>query len=522
MTMDDSIKELYALREKAKRMGGAERVARQHKRGRLTARERVEKLLDPGSFFEFGMLAHANIPELEKLSAADGRICGMGTIQGRKVAVIAQDRTVLGGSGGTVGHRKTDTQRELAVQGGYPVIELADEAGGVRIQDVMGARGWLGEWLAYTTGYREHIDNITRRVPRVSAIMGECFGEPSWNAAKADFVVMMKGTAMGAAGPKMLERSIGQTITAQELAGWELQSRVTGQADAVAENDEECLAIVKEFLSYMPANCNEEPPYIPPQDDPYRRLENVGKIVTTQLNRSYDMYRLIKMIVDDGKYFPLKKDYAPSLVTCLARIGGRVVGIYGNNPMFNAGAPDVPASEKGVNFLCLCDSFNIPLISLMDIPGMFPGKEAEKLKLPTKIIVWLQAQNLVTVPRIHIIVRKYYAMGVLCMQGHLKRTDIIAAWPTARLSFVDPDIGLELAMESRIQEAEDPGAEKERVREEWMALSPPWGAAGVYGLHDIIDPRDTRKFIVQSLEMLRGNKEKVISRHRLQDWPTGF
>jgi acetyl-CoA carboxylase carboxyltransferase component len=520
MTMEDSIKELYARREKAKQMGGAERVAKQHARGRLTARERVEKLLDPGSFLEFGMLAHANIPELERLSAADGRICGMGTVNSRKVAVIAQDRTVLGGSGGTVGHRKTDTQRKLALEGGYPIIELADESGGVRIQEVMGSREWLGEWLAYTLEHRN--DRITRRIPRVSAIMGECFGEPSWNAATADFVVMMKGTAMGAAGPKMLGRSIGQTITAQELAGWELQFRGTGQADAIAENDEECLAAVKEFLSYMPANCNEEPPYIPPKDDPYRRLENVEKIVPTQLNRGYDMYRLVKRIVDDGKYFPLKKDYAPCLVTCLARIGGRVVGIYGNNPMFNAGAPDVPASEKAVDFLCLCDSFNIPLISLMDIPGMFPGREAEKLKLPTKIMVWLQAQNLVTVPRIHIIVRKYYAMGVLCMQGHLKRTDLIVAWPTARLSFVDPEIGLELAMESRIQEAKDPEAEKQRVREEWMASSPPWGAAGVYGVHDIIDPRDTRKFIVQALDTLRGNKEKVISEHRLQDWPTGF
>jgi len=520
MTMEESIKELYARRVKAKQMGGAERIGRQHARGRLTARERVEKLLDPDTFVELGMLAHANIPELEKLTPADGRICGTGKVSGRKVAVIAQDRTVLAGSGGTVGHRKTDTQRKLALDGGYPIIELADESGGVRIQDVMGSREWLGEWLAYTLENRN--DNFTRRIPRLSAIMGECFGEPSWNAAKADFVVMIKGTAMGAAGPKMLGRSISQTITAQELAGWEVQARSTGQADAVAENEEECLAIVKEFLSYMPSNCNEEPSYIPPNDDPYRRMDNVEKIVPLQLNRAYDMYRLVKMIVDDGRYFPLKKDYAPSLLTCLARIGGRVVGIYGNNPMYNAGAPDVPASEKAVDFLCLCDSFNIPLISLMDIPGMFPGREAEKLKLPTKIMVWLQAQNLVTVPRIHIIIRKYYAMGVMCMQGNLKRTDIIAAWPTARLSFVDPEIGLELAMESRIKGAKDPALEKQRVREEWNAASSPWGAAGVYGLHDVIDPRDTRKFIFQAFDMLRGNREKVISEHRLQDWPTGF
>ncbi len=520
MTMEDSIRELETRRQQAKEMGGPERVAKQHARGRLTARERVEKLLDPGSFFELGMLAHANIPELESLSAADGRICGTGTINGRKVSIIAQDRTILGGSGGTVGHRKTETQREIAMAGGHPVIELADESGGVRIQDVMGSREWLGNWLAHTMPHREQI--ITRRIPRVSAIMGECFGEPSWDAATSDFTVMVKGTAMGAAGPKMLGRSIGQTITAQELAGWELQAKGTGQADAVAEDDEDCLRIVKEFLSYMPSHCDEEPPFVATKDDPYRRLETVEKVVPTQLNRGYDMYRLVKLIVDDGKYFPLKKDFAPCMVTCLGRIGGRVVGIYGNNPMFNAGAPDVSASEKMVDFLCLCDSFNIPIISLMDIPGMFPGREAEKLKLPLRIMVWVQAQNLVTVPRVHIIVRKYYAMGVVCMQGNLRRTHILGAWPTARLSFVDPEIGLELAMESRIKEAKDPEAEKQRVREEWAASSPPWGAAGLYGAHDVIDPRVTRKFIYQSLEMLRGNREKVISEHRLQDWPTGF
>ena len=244
--------------------------------------------------------------------------------------------------------------------------------------------------------------------------------------------------------------------------------------------------------------------------------------MSAQLNRGYDMYRLIKHIVDDGKYLPLKREFGPSIVTCLARIGGRVVGLYGNNPMYNAGAPDVPACEKGTQFLCLCDSFNIPIISLMDIPGMYPGKSAERQKLPGKIIVWVQAQNLVTVPRIHIIVRKYFAMGVLCMQGNRRRNDITVAWPNAKMSFVDPDIGLGLAMESRIAEAEDPEAEKKKVLQEWTEGSTPWDAAGLYGIHDIIDPEDTRKFIVQTLEMLRGNRDKVIGEHKLQNWPVCF
>ena len=519
--MEDAVGELHARREKAKQMGGPERVAKQHARGRLTARERLEKLLDPGSFMELGMLAHADIPELERLSPADGRICGTGTINGRMVGIIVQDRTVLGGSGGFTGMKKTGTQHALAVTGGYPLIELADEPGGVRIQNVQGSRGWVGLHQGGNMVDRGRRPD-TRIIPKISAIMGECFGEPSWNAAVNDFTVMVKGTAMGAAGPKMLEKAIGQVITPQELAGWELQAKVTGQADAIAEDDEHCLEIVKEFLSYIPSNCNEEPLYVPTTDPPDRKLDRVEKIVPTQLNRGYDMYYLIKQIVDDGKYFPLKKDFATSLVTCLARIGGRVVGIYGNNPMFNAGAPDVPACEKGTNFLCFCDSFNIPIISLMDIPGMFPGRDAERLKLPLRIMVWVQAQNLVTVPRIHIIVRKYFAMGVVCMQGNRRQTDISAAWPISRMSFVDPDIGLGLAMESRIAEAADPEAERERVFQEWSVGSTPWDGAGLYGIHDIIDPKDTRKFIFQSLEMLRGNRDKVIGEHKLQNWPTGF
>ena len=362
MTMQEKTNELFHRREKAKQLGGEKRIAQQHARGRLTARERVEKILDPGSFFELGMLAHADIPELEEDSPADGRVSGFGDINGRRVYINAQDRTVLGGSGGPVGSKKTQILFEMAVKAGYPMIELADESGGARIQNVMGSEGWVGRRLDDSTEMKQWTYN--RRIPKISAIMGECFGEPSWNAAVSDFTVMVKGTAMGAAGPKMIEKAIGQKITPQELAGWELQAKLTGQADAIAKDDEDCLEIVKEFLSYMPSNCNEEAPYVPTSDPIDRKLDRIEKIVPAELNRGYDMYYLVKHIVDEGKYFPLKKDFGTSVVTCLARIGGRVVGVYGNNPMFNAGAPDVSACEKLTEFLCFCDSYNIPIISL--------------------------------------------------------------------------------------------------------------------------------------------------------------
>jgi len=514
MGMEDAIKELYARREKMKQMGGKERVAKQHARGRLTARERIDKLLDPGSFWELGMHAHAVEPELAKVSPADGKICGIGTIGGRKVGIIAQDRTVLGGSSARIGGQKIATVHKMANEGGYPTIELAD-GGGARFPSTTGSAGLTGGSI----GTHDSL-TPTRKVPKIVAVMGEHFA--AWEAARADFTVMVKGAAMGAAGPKMFEKAIGQKITPQELGGWEIQARETGQVDAVAENEEECFEIIKEFLSYMPSNNDEEPPYVPTQDDPCRRLENVGKIVPDQPNRGYDMHRLIKLIVDDGKFFPLKPEFGKPLITCLARIGGRVVGIYANNPFYNAGAPEIQAIEKVTDFLCLCDSFNIPLVSLFDIPGMFPGKDAERQKLPTKIVVWLQAQNLVTLPKILIIVRKSYAMGYLCMTGNLKRTDFMVAWPSATISFADPDALLDVAAESRIARAQDPEAEKERVLEEWAIDSAPWGGAGLYGLQDVIDPRDTRKFIAQALDIARGERGKIISEHRLQNWPTGF
>jgi len=209
------------------------------------------------------------------------------------------------------------------------------------------------------------------------------------------------------------------------------------------------------------------------------------------------------------------------LVTCLARIGGRVVGIYANNPMYNAGAPDIIACKKATEFICFCDSFNIPLVCLMDIPGMFPGKEMETGGMPQVVVNWLAAQGLATVPRVTIAIRKQYAMGALVMMGR-GPTSIVAAWPTARMSFVDPEIAINFAMGSRISAAQDPEAEKERMREEWTRQSTPWGAAEAYAIHDVIDPRDTRKFIVQSLDILRGNRDKVISEHRMQNWPYGF
>lgn len=521
MGYDDAIKELYARRAKAKLQGGEEKVKQQHARGRLTARERVDKLADTGTFWEMGMLNTSNQPGMEEVSAADGRVCGMALINGRKTAIVAQDNTILGGSGGRVGHKKLRQLVRMATDEGYPVVKLMDGVGGVRLPEQMGSRGMCEDKNIGSGAPDPH--RHYRTTPWATAILGECFGEPSWAATQSDFSVMVKGTAMGAAGPRIVGKAIAQKITPQELCGWELHANVTGQVSAFANNDDEAIALIKDFLSYMPLHNGEEPPYLDTGDDPYRKLEleSVKKIVSDQLNRGYDMYRLIKLIVDNGKYLPFKAEWGKAVVTCLARIGGKVVGIIGNNPMYNAGAPDGPACEKETNFVCICDSFNIPIVFLQDVPGMYPGADAEKQKIPTRIMVTLQAIGLASVPKIGVLLRKAYGIGWRVMG--VTHDDMSAAWPIASISFVDPDIGIELVHGRRLAAIADPKQrelERQQLREQWAIDCTPWGAAQTTPL-EVIDPSETRKWIYQSLNILRGRKG-TIGKHELANWPTNF
>jgi len=515
--MEDGIRELYERREKALQMGGADQVEAQHARGRLTARERIDKLIEPGSWREYGMLNLSERPEMRDRTAADGRIEGIGIIDGRKVHVTADDRTVLGGSDGYVAcFRKRPRLVELFAKKGYPEVVLGDNLGGLRLPDGMGSAGMSRAPLP------AELVNNPRQVPRVAAIMGECFGEPSWIASAADFVVMVKGAAMGAAGPRILKEAIAEEITPWELGSWELRYKQTGEVDAIAENDEQALEIIRQFLAYMPSHNGEEPPIVPTSDPLDRRIEDANKVVPDDMQRGYDMRRLIKRIVDDGKYFELKPEFGKSLITCLARIGGRVVGFIANNPFFDAGAPSVQSCEKACSFICLCDSFNIPLIHLGDVPGMFPGSVSEKQKLPGKIINWLEAQAIATVPKLSIIIRKSYGIGYNVMLQPCMTADFVVAWPTASISFVDPVIGVELVYGRKLDEAPNRDEEKQRLIKEWATDAAPWGAAEQGYFDDVIDPRDTRKWLAETLDVIAGYKHNLIGEHKLAVWPTTF
>lgn len=515
MDMKSGLEELRKRREKALQMGGKAKVEKQHKLGHLTARERIDKLLDPGTFSEVGILNQSDIPGMEDKTPADGNIAGFGKIDGRTVVVCAADHTVLAGAEGRVGtFAKEARTTKIAVEKGYPIITLGD-AGGARIPDIMGSDG-LSSMTFPIEGLK-----YPRKIPYVATIMGECFGGPSWMAAKADFVVMVKGTCMAVSGPRVLELAMGQKITPEELGGWKLHAEVTGQVDAFAEDEEHCFRIVREFLSYMPSNCDEEPPYVPTEDAPDRKVDEVMDILPDAPNRAYDMYKIISAIVDDGKYFTIKPYYDQSLITCLARMNGRTVGVIANQPLFFAGAGGPGACEKAASFIVLCDSFNIPLIFLHDTPGFFVGLEAEKRKMPGRIMVWMEALALSTVPKISIVIRKSYGMAYSNMAGTNCGSDFLVAWPTADISFMSPQTGINVVYGPMVQAAKNPQAERERLIKEWEYQNAPWKAAARHFIDDVIEPRDTREFINKSLDILRGSSGRgFISKKYLQAWPT--
>lgn len=515
MDIKSRLDELNRRRELGLQMGGKERIEKQHRLGHLTARERIEKLLDPGTFMETGLLEQYEVPESGDKAVPTSKVRGYGKIDGRTVVLHADDRTILAGTDETGSGRQRGLNPLLSPEMSYPVIGLGD-GGGARIQDIMGSAGLL----RLTYPIRRLL--APRRVPHIATIMGYCFGAPTWQAATADFVVMVKGSCMAVSGPRVLEVALGEKITPEELGGWELHAEVTGQVDAFAEDDEHCLQIVREFVGYMPSYCDEEPPYVPTADPPDRKLDEIINILPDKPNRVYDMYQIIKAMVDDGKYLSLKPYFGKALITCLARMGGRTVGIIASQTMYNAGATGPDECEKATSFIVLCDSFNIPLIFLVDTPGNLVGAPAEKRKIPLKIMVWMEALAFATVPKITIIVRKAYGMAISHMCGTNCGPDFIAAWPSADISFMSPEAAANVVYLRRIEAADDPQAEREKLIKQMEYESAPWQAAAKGLLDDVIDPGDTRKYIIDRLDILRGCRGGFISSKNLQSWPTGF
>ncbi|MFC0270781.1 acyl-CoA carboxylase subunit beta [Metabacillus herbersteinensis] len=512
--LQESLDDLRARKEHALLNGGQEKINRIHEQGALTARERIEKLVDFDSFLEVGMLNTSEFAGAEHQSAGDGIIAGLAKVNGRPVVVQAGDKTVFAGTEGSVHLRKGKEIHAYALKRGLPMFNL-NEGGGLRMPDGMGSDG-ISDKL-----FPSEMLTHSREVPTISAILGDSFGGPTWMAVSSDFVTQLKGTCMAVAGPRMLEMATGQRISNEELGGWEVHAKQTGQIDGIGDTEEKCIEQMKNFFLYMPLNSTEEPPYRETKDDPYRHLDSVLQTLPQQKNRVYNMNQIISQLVDDSIFFEYKSFYGEALITGFAHMNGRVVGIVASQPKHYAGAAGVKECEKATDFICLCDSFHIPMIFLHDTPGFRVSNEAEKLKMPTKIMVWNQALAHSTVPKISIVIRKSVGAAYGNMCGPTMGADFVFAWPTAEINFTGPEVGINVVYGRQIQEAEDPQAARKTLLEKWAFDSSPYKAASKHLIDDVIDPAHTRKMINKALEyacLKNGSK----SERRLANWPTGF
>lgn len=495
--------DLAQRREQALGLGGPDRVERQHSLGKLTARERLDLLLDPGTWVEYGMLAdHMDAGLGDRYLAADGAVTGIGEIDGRKVAVAAYDFTVMAGSMGTVGESKIRRMRHHAISQRIPMVWLLDSAG-ARIQSTSGS-----SFAGAGDLFREQVA-MSGVVPMVAAMLGHCAAGTAYIPALADFVPMVKGTSsMALGGRHLVKAAVGEDVTEEEMGGSAVHTKISGVADLEVADDAACLEIVRKYLSYFPAHNQESPPVRTTADPVDRRVEELYDIVPTAPRRAYDMRKVITAIVDDGDVFWMKPDWAKNLVTGLARIDGQSVGIVANQPMVLGGALDVNAADKAARFVWLCDAFGIPLVFLHDVPGFIVGSAVEKQGIIRHGAKMLFAVSEATVPKVSVILRKSYGAGYFVMNGLAYEADYIVAWPTAEIAVMGPDGAVAIIHRKTLEAVpEDERVAKQlELAEEIRANIDPYVAAGHAQLDDVIDPADTRAAIARGLAVSRDKR----------------
>jgi acetyl-CoA carboxylase carboxyltransferase component len=505
------VEDLRERRARAKLGGGPARIERQHEQGKLTARERLALLIDDGTFTELGIHGRPHFSQRAmegKEAPADGVITGYGRIDGRLAAVAAYDFTVMAGSMGMTGELKVSRLRELARSKRMPLIWLLDSAG-ARIQEAAGS-------LFAGTGhlFREEVV-MSGVVPQVAALMGPCAAGTAYIPGLADFVPMVKGRgSMALAGPHLTKAVTGEDVTQEELGGSRIHTRISGVGDLEVGSDEECIQAIKDYLSFFPQSCEERPPIRPTSDPADRMDEELLDLLPDSPRKPYDMYELIGRIVDDGRWFDLKPRFARTLITCLARMGGRPLGIVANQPRHLAGILENDSADKAARFINLCDAFNIPLLFLMDVPGFMVGTKVEQAGIIRHGAKMLYAVSRATVPKVTVVVRKAYGAGYYVMCGKAYEPDLIVAWPSAEISVMGPEGAVNIIFRKQIEASEDPDATRARMIEGIRKSIDPYVAAGNAMIDDIIDPRETRPTVIRALEMAESKRvERPWKRH---------
>jgi acetyl-CoA carboxylase carboxyltransferase component len=504
MSTHPRIEHLRDLRDRARLGGGQERIDAQHSKRRLTARERLDLLLDKGSFRETDLFVEHRTVGLgmgDKKYLADSVVTGWGTIEGRLVYVYSQDFTVFGGSLGEVHAAKICKILDMAMKNGAPVIGLND-SGGARIQEgVVSLGGYADIFLRNTLA--------SGVIPQISAIMGPCAGGAVYSPALTDFIFMVKNSSyMFVTGPDVVKSVTHEEVSFEKLGGAMTHSTISGVSHVAVDSEADCLYLIRRLLSFLPQNNQDEPPVLKSSDDPLRMDERLDAIVPDSSNKPYDIRDVIRMVVDCGDLFEIQEHYAQNIVVGFARLGGRSVGIVANQPAVLAGVLDIDASYKGARFIRFCDCFNVPIVTFEDVPGFLPGVGQEHGGIIRHGAKLLYAYCEATVPKLTVITRKSYGGAYCVMSSKHIRGDVNLAWPSAEIAVMGPDGAVNVIFRKEIAEAADPEAR----RAELIALyreqfANPYVAASRGYLDDVIEPRETRPRLINALEMLQNKRD---------------
>ena len=505
MGIKENLEELARRSSEAEVGGGEERIRKQHEAGKLTARERIEVLLDPDSFVEVDKFKTHRCTDFgmeERKILGDGVVTGYGKVDGRLVYVFSQDFTVFGGSLSGAFAEKVVKVMDLAMKTGAPVIGLND-SGGARIQE------GVASLAGYADVFQRNV-NASGVVPQLSLIMGPCAGGAVYSPAMTDFIFMVEQTSyMFITGPEVIKTVTHEEVTKEDLGGAHAHNTKSGVAHFAAADEKHCLAMIRELLSFLPSNNLEDPPLAPCDDDPNRRDEGLDTLIPPNPNKPYDMKQLISSVVDENYFFEVQREYAENIIIGLARLGGRPVGIVANQPAVLAGCLDINASIKAARFVRFCDCFNLPLVTFVDVPGFLPGTAQEYGGIITHGAKLLYAFCEATVPKVTVITRKAYGGAYDVMSSKHIRGDVNYAYPGAEIAVMGPDGAVNIIFSDQIRKSKNPEQERTKLVDEYRyKFANPWKVAELGYIDDIIMPEDTRPRLIQALEMLQNKRDK--------------
>lgn len=510
MAHEALLADLDERRKAASRMGGERKLDKRRERGQLNAQERLDALVDPDSFLEVGLLGASFLDGDAPETPRDGKLTGFARIDGRDVGVVFNDFTTKGASTSATNSKKMGYVRRTCTEQGMPFVHVG-ESTGARLPDAMGSKG-MGLLLGNDTSQFRRM----REVPWAAAALDTSFGSSAWMCCCSDFAVMKKGSIMSVSSPRLVSMAIGEKVDLEELGGWRLHAEQTGLIDQFVDTDEEAMAAIRGFLSYMPSHNGELPPRVEPSEGSGEDQDRVLGVIPEKRTQVYNMKKVLEIIFDTGSLFELKPRFGKSAVVALARLDGQAVGIIANNPQVGGGALSAEACRKIIDFTVLCDSFNIPIVRFMDTPGFVVGTDAERRGAPGQIMNFMNATCLTTVPQITIICRKAYGRAYVAMGGGA-HNDAMIAWPMAEVSFMDPVFATNIV--HNLSAGEEGFEEALAHIQKDLEI---WDMARIFSAQDVIKPQETRSYLVRMFDIQRRRRTGGIGQHLMRAWPTSY